>query len=84
MGIPKHRKPSPFKSSRKGIIYDKVNPSDFLKLDITYACEQCTHFDLEEKACTFGYNANYHMRAPQLESFSVSGRMAFCRFSEID
>ncbi|MCB0412662.1 MAG: hypothetical protein KDD22_09060 [Bdellovibrionales bacterium] len=74
----------PFALSRRSVIYDKVNPTDFLKLDITYACEQCSHFDTENERCTIGYDCSLHRRKAQLKMYELSGRMAFCRFCEID
>jgi hypothetical protein len=70
--------------AKQGIFLDSVNPSDFLNLNMTYCCEQCSHFDPEKEQCTIGYNAANHRRERQLQTFETSGRMAFCRMMEID
>lgn len=69
---------------KKGVIYDKVHPSDYINLQIIYACEQCSHFDEANQHCTIGYNAQMHLAAVQDHMYQLSGRMAFCRFAEID
>lgn len=70
--------------AKQGIFLDPVNPSDFLNMNMTYCCEQCSHFDPEKDCCTIGYNANNHKKERQNRSFEISGRMAFCRHMEID
>lgn len=77
---------TPKKNGRitKGLILDPVHPQDFNQLNFIYACEQCSHFDQETQSCTIGYDANLHMQKKQLELYELCGRMAFCRFSEID
>ncbi len=73
--------PAPLK---KGVIVDPIHPTDFLNLTITYYCEMCTHFDVQNKACTIGYDAEKHMKAAQDYRYNLSGKVAFCRFIEID
>lgn len=73
-----------FKSSRRSVIFDKIHPADYLGLDIIYACEQCSHFDSEGQRCTIGYEASLHLKAVQDKMYELSGRVAFCRFCEID
>lgn len=72
------------KSPRKGIILDRVHPADFMKISFTYCCEQCSHFSNETQTCTFGYIAKAHLREQQLKVYEQTGRMAFCRYLEID
>ncbi|MGE0762467.1 MAG: hypothetical protein AB7N80_04240 [Bdellovibrionales bacterium] len=70
--------------SNRSLILDPVNPRDFAELNMIYACEQCSHFDPEGAQCTIGYEAHLHRRDRQLKLYNLSGRMAFCRFMEID
>lgn len=79
---PKYRPtPAPLK---RGVIVDPVHPRDFRELKITYYCEMCTHFDFQNKQCTIGYDAEKHMKANQDHLYNLSGKIAFCRFIEID
>lgn len=75
--------PTP-KRLRQSIRLDAVNPSDFLKYDFTFACEQCTHFDSNTETCTLGYNNSNHRLEQNLHTYNLNGKMAFCRFLEID
>lgn len=63
---------------------DPVNPSDFLKYNAPFACEDCSHFDSDTESCTLGYNAANHRKSVLLRQYELSGSMAFCRFHEID
>ena len=69
---------------KKSVILDPVNPTDFLNLKFTFACEQCVHYDLPNKNCTLGHNSKLHNESAQLHFYNLCGRMAFCRFLEID
>lgn len=69
---------------RPSIKKDAVNPSDFMKYDTRFACEDCSHFDSEKTVCTIGYNPNHHLQSTQTHQYLLSGSMAFCRFLEID
>lgn len=82
--------PTP-KRLRPSIRRDVVHPSDFLKYNFTFACEQCSHFAPSNDTtkdngglCTIGYSAEPHQREANLKSYELSGRMAFCRFLEVD
>jgi hypothetical protein len=75
--------PTP-KRTRQSIRLDAVNPSDFLKYDLTFACEHCSHFDASSESCTLGYNNHNHRKEQNLKTYSLNGKMAFCRFLEID
>lgn len=63
---------------------DNVNPSDYLKYDHRWSCEDCTHFDHEKNSCTLGYVTTYHRKSQQEKDFLLGGKIAFCRFHEID
>ncbi|MAE74918.1 MAG: hypothetical protein CL675_12565 [Bdellovibrionaceae bacterium] len=75
-----------FKSQRraKRLVQDPVNPSDFMHLNMTFCCEQCTHFDDQSPKCTLGFPHRPHLRKNQLELYNLTGRMIFCRSLEID
>jgi hypothetical protein len=73
----KSRKP------RKSIFLDRIHPQDFLKMNFMYACEQCSHFSSPQSICTIGYRAQ-HMKEHQLKTYELTGKMALCRFMEID
>ena len=68
---------------RKSIKLDAVNPGDFRRYDLIFACEQCSHFAPVAGSCTIGYRAQ-HRRDDQLALYERTGKMAFCRFLEID
>ena len=77
--MPKHQQ-----YARKSLILDPIHPRDFRELSVIFACEQCSHFESEQKSCSIGYGAAKHMLEAQLRSYEVTGKVAFCRFSEID
>ncbi len=79
-----NRTPPTPKRIRSSIKLDVVNPGDFLKYDLTFSCEQCTHFDPELIKCTLGYNHEHHLKDKNLNTYYLNGKMAFCRFLEID
>lgn len=63
---------------------DKVSASDYLNYDHRWSCEDCTHFNSSGESCTLGYVTSHHLKRQQTKDFELSGRMAFCRFHEID
>lgn len=79
---PKGKKSQP--RLRASIKKDSVHPSDYLKYDLRFACEDCSHFDGAKVVCTIGYNPANHLKAVQTHQYQLSGNMAFCRFLEID
>lgn len=72
------------KRIRASIKKDVVNAHDFLNYDIRSACEDCSHFSALQTRCTLGFNVAPHLKAQQLHDMELSGRMAQCRFHEID
>jgi hypothetical protein len=70
--------------ARRSLILDPIHPRDFRELSVIYACEQCSHFDEATQSCTIGYDAKKHLREVQIRTYEVTGKVAFCRFSEID
>lgn len=69
---------------RRSLIIDPIHPRDMRELSIVYYCEQCSHFDEAARACTIGYDASKHLKAEQDRLYTLTGKVAFCRFSEID
>lgn len=71
-------------AAKKGLILDGIHPTDYQHLNIIYYCEQCSHFDSKQKICTIGYDASKHTFLVQQKNYFLTGKVAFCRFSEID
>ncbi len=71
-------------SIRRTLILDPIHPKDYRTLTIIHCCEQCSHFAPESKSCTIGYDTHNHLAARQKETYEGLGRVAFCRFCEID
>ncbi|MCB0340752.1 MAG: hypothetical protein KDD59_00815 [Bdellovibrionales bacterium] len=69
---------------RRDIIRDRVHPKDLRQLNIQYACEQCSFFDFDGQSCTMGFVAKLHLEGEQKKLYERTGRMAICRFMEID
>lgn len=80
-GQTKFRTPKRLKTS---IRFDTVNPTDYLSFHIPSSCEECTHFHREEERCTLGYESKWHRLEFQKTSYELTGKMALCRFLEID
>lgn len=72
------------KKLRTGIRFDTINPSDYLNYRMPSACEDCTHFDRMLEQCTMGHDPQWHRKDFQEKSYLLSGKMALCRFLEID
>lgn len=77
------KNPTP-KRLTKSIRSDAIHPRDYLKYETRSSCEDCTHFDADAEKCTIGYNSTPHRRAEQERMYNLSGRIAICRFMEID
>lgn len=63
---------------------DVIHPRDFNAFKIPYACEDCSHFASATKTCTLGFNTEPHLRENANKSYQLSGKIAQCRFLEID
>ena len=63
---------------------DPIDPKDYAKYTMPWACEDCTHFEHEKIECTIGYKPKWHLRKQQEHDYNLSGRAALCRFQEID
>lgn len=77
------RNPTP-KRLQQSIRHDPVNPTDYMKYILPWSCEDCTHFELQKETCTLGYHTKWHRREYQKKSYELSGKVALCRFQEID
>jgi hypothetical protein len=69
---------------RRSLILDPIHPRDYQRMEIIHCCEQCSHFAARSQSCTIGYQAANHLRERQKKNYELYGRVAFCRFSEID
>jgi hypothetical protein len=69
---------------RPSIKRDKVSAFDYQNYDHRFSCDDCTHFDAPNAACTLGYVATHHRKEQQTRDFELSGTLAFCRFHEVD
>jgi len=72
------------KRLQQSIKHDKVSPTDYMKYNLPWACEDCTHFDSSHDLCTLGYTTKWHKRNYQRMTYELAGKMALCRFQEID
>lgn len=72
------------KRLQTSIRHDSVHPIDYLKYNAPSSCEECSHFNSEKEICTFGFNTEPHRKETQKKSYDLRGKMAFCRFHEID
>lgn len=69
---------------RRTLILDPIHPRDYRELTIIHCCEQCSHFAPGTKTCTIGYEAHNHTAERQKRNYELLGKVAFCRFCEID
>ncbi len=63
---------------------DAIHPADFNRYNLPFACEDCVHFASERESCTLGLITEPHLKRNQIHSYELSGKMALCRFQEID
>jgi len=80
----KYSTPKTPKRLRVSIRHDTISAADYLKYKLPYACEDCSHFNQALSNCTLGYTSHHHLRETQKKSYELSGKMALCRFLEID
>jgi hypothetical protein len=69
---------------RPSIHHDAINPTDYMKYTLPWACEDCSHYSAGKDLCTLGFETKWHKKAEQQRSYELSGRVALCRFQEID
>jgi len=73
--------PRPLKPS---IRRDGIPAWAYLKIHQTIACEDCSHFKHSDSSCTLGNMTSYHLAEFQKAEFERTGKVALCRFMEID
>jgi hypothetical protein len=72
------------KKIRPTIKKDPIHPADYNLYNLPFACEDCSHFSSLNEICTLGLITEPHLRRNQKKSYSTSGKVALCRFIEID
>lgn len=72
------------KKVKQSIKLDPVNPSDFLNYTFLHSCEHCSHWNSQNGLCSLGYKNDVHRLEANLKSYELCGKMALCRFLEID
>jgi ribosomal protein L32 len=78
---PKVKTPKRIGSSIKK---DVIQASDYLKYNLPMSCEECSHFKSSHETCTLGLPTEHHLKRNQEKSYLLSGKIALCRFQEID
>ncbi len=63
---------------------DGIHPAAYMKYKLPWACEDCVYFAPETEKCILGYITEPHRRDNQRKSYEMSGKVALCRFLEID
>ena len=79
----KPRVPTP-KRTGSSIKKDSIHPKDYNAFTLPFACEDCSHFSSVDEICTLGLPNEVHLQRNQENSYFLSGKMALCRFQEID
>ncbi len=72
------------KKIRPTIKKDPIHPADYNKYNLPFACENCSHFSAMNETCTLGLISEPHLKRNQEKSYFISGKVALCRFIEID
>jgi hypothetical protein len=71
------------KPQRRAIKLDRISPADLRIMNPQFFCDDCSHYSPSQNRCTMGYRAQ-HTRAEQMALYNLTGKMALCRFLEID
>ena len=69
---------------RPSVKKEAIHPADYNRYKLPFACEDCSHFSSTNELCTLGLPTEPHLRLNQQHSYELSGKMALCRFHEID
>jgi len=72
------------KFPRSSIKRDYISPQDYNFYQIRFSCEDCSHFSKKSDSCTLGYHSRWHKKSFQQSEYERTGKMALCRFIEID
>jgi hypothetical protein len=79
---PRNKKAS--RPPKASIRRDGIPAWAYQSLRLTIACEDCTHFKRSDLSCTIGYLTSHHLKAFQEVEYNRTGKVALCRFMEID
>jgi len=63
---------------------DGIHPRDYLRFEHRLSSEDCSHYKWSDASCTIGYVTLWHRREIQQKDYELTGKMALCRFMEID
>ena len=87
---PKREKRHMSKRPRKSVKEDAIHPADYLRYVLPpggpiggFFCDVCSHYASKKEICTLGYKPIHTVRE-QSARYEINGRMALCRFIEID
>lgn len=61
-----------------------IQAYDYLHYALPFSCEDCSHFNATSESCTLDLPTELHLKRNQEKSYFLSGKMALCRFQEID
>ncbi len=71
------------KKPRRSIKLDRISPTDLRTMNPQLFCDDCSHYSPTNQICTIGFRAQ-HTRQEQMAIYNLTGKMALCRFLEID
>ena len=87
---PEKPKRAMMKRPRKSVKEDTVHPSDYMKYVLPpggpiggFFCDVCSHYERGKQFCTIGYKP-IHTVKEQSARYEIAGKIALCRFIEID
>lgn len=63
---------------------DPIHPASYMKYKLPWACEDCVYYAPDTEKCILGYITEPHRREVQKKSYEMSGRVALCRFLELE
>lgn len=69
---------------KKSLVADTINPQDYSEIRFIFGCEECSFFDQKANNCTMGHHYTPHLKANQIKSYELTGKMFICRDLEID
>jgi hypothetical protein len=69
---------------RTTIKRDPIPAYAYLHIPQCNACEDCSHFKTSNATCTLGNTTKWHLRDFQKKEYERTGKIAICRFMEID
>ena len=82
--LKKNTKPNTPKRIGASIKKDAIKASDYLRYNLPNSCEECSHFNAANETCTLSLPTEPHLERSQKKSYLLSGKIAICRFQEID